>query len=278
MYGNKFKKLRLDKGKTLKQTSEGVTTAASLSRWENNKETMDFEKVLRLLDNINCSAFDLLGSGNDPFFEQVNNAYANDKEADLKKLVHFSQEEFKNLTSEQNLSRVCVSCAFYLDLTGENLLPVKAKAMLIVKLQETDEWDLNSIILFGSSTIFLSNRQIFGISLMIVNNFDNLVKQGFKVSANALVTILNSSLDLLMRDDIDRATILLKKVDRLNLGENYCIFILRTNFYIKLINYRKSRIRTDLVRFYDALKTLGLTPLVKKFQHDEKEISERYIH
>jgi len=53
--GEKFRKLRKEQNITLVQASKGICDPSNLSRWENGKITLEFNKVLALLNHIHVT-------------------------------------------------------------------------------------------------------------------------------------------------------------------------------------------------------------------------------
>lgn len=50
--GEKYKELRKEQSITLAQAAKGICATSNLSRWENGKITLEFNKVLALLNRI----------------------------------------------------------------------------------------------------------------------------------------------------------------------------------------------------------------------------------
>ena len=59
--GEKYKELRKEQSITLAQAAKGICATSNLSRWENGKITLEFNKVLALLSQIHISPTEFIG-------------------------------------------------------------------------------------------------------------------------------------------------------------------------------------------------------------------------
>lgn len=108
MPGQTFRYIRKNKGQTLKAVAEGITTASSISQFENGHIKLNFETLLILLDRLNTTVEEykfLLNEKSDipnqnDFHHQLKQAY---QERNVTLINHLFQLENLYLVTDNNV-------------------------------------------------------------------------------------------------------------------------------------------------------------------------------
>lgn len=163
--GPKFRKIRKEKGFSLKKASSEIISSPTLSRWERGKQDISISAYYDLLKRMHISPADLEDTQNNTskLIDKILLLYAEDKVKDLGSLS-------KTLVADYSLSKtndaddllvVITACNFFLDLSGIDLTSKKVRTKLILEVSKIEHWYKQDINLFTNSQLLLDSQKIY---------------------------------------------------------------------------------------------------------------------
>ena len=143
--GEKYKELRKEQSITLAQAAKGICATSNLSRWENGKITLEFNKVLALLSRIHISPTEFIGYADivqeNDLPTEILKAIEEDDASAIKKLIHVQLDKYHAKRNAHDLYLAVILCNQYLLIKGENLLPFSDQMHLYTYLSKITLWN-----------------------------------------------------------------------------------------------------------------------------------------
>lgn len=142
--GEKYKELRKEQSITLAQAAKGICATSNLSRWENGKITLEFNKVLALLSRIHISPTEFIGYADivqeNDLPTEILKAIEEEDASAIKELIHVQLDKYHAKRNEHDLYLAVILCNQYLLIKGENLLPFSDQMHLYTYLSKITLW------------------------------------------------------------------------------------------------------------------------------------------
>lgn len=263
MAGPEFKKIRKNQGLSLQQVADGILDVSTLSRWENGKTDIQFERVIKLLRKLHVTPeeFMFLAKVQRPHPRGLDiiSLFNQGKIPQLRSVCLKELNRYHNSKSENDLFFVTLACNSYLDLTGINLFSKQDKQDLHTTLSEIKQWNQYYLMFFGNAVPLLDTRMIYGLSVYLINELgkDNFVSPNtLKIAADVLL----DAMIILVKQDVERTQELLLKLDRATYLENNLYFKIKKQFLEK---YLKNEDTTNIIVF---CQQMGMGNLVKELK------------
>lgn len=274
MFGEIFKKLRKEQNISLAQAADGVTTIATLSRWENGQTNLKFEQMFSLLNNINISVLEFISitliTPHTPFEDEVDKALQHNSSIELYNLSQKWINIYKASQRTDDLLHAATACDAYLSLTAKNIFPKSYIDDMIQVFSNVNYWSHYYIVNFGNSLSLLPSKNIYGFSMLIINNIEEIKKGGFEYFIDTMSTLLNAAL-LLVYKSPDKAKKLLTKIDNIHLSYYAIPIKLRKDFLEQLLYYKLSDDDTPILNTLSAF-LLNLEDLKEMLETSYKKI------
>lgn len=280
MLGEKFRELRKQQGISIIKASEGITSASSLQRWENNKGEMSIEKVINLLNRINIRPNEFLAKAGltdlNIIEAKIRKAY---QESDLKELekianslltAHDLQPKNQDL-----LIKAAIACNYYMDLSNKNLFPQNDALQLRKILNSMKYWNQTKVSIFGNSILILPVQDIQEISHSLLGYLiyqDNT--HTFHIMA--VNTLINAVVSLLKAKQPRAAYKLLTELNHLHLPERYSNEIIKIKFFNSFFEYLETGDKYIMDSFFHNLSALWLTKQIADFKLGLSQLEEIY--
>lgn len=277
MYGERFKQLRLKQSKTLTQTAANITSVASLSKWENGKGKMDFEKAILLLKRINCLPSELIFTTDSKVTRLAKNYYYSNQNADLIELGKSSLQTWRRSHNFQDLYNTVMVAAAIKSSIGPDLLSIQDKRVLVFYLSEVKNWTHDKIALFSVAAPFLSPLKNYAICSLIIENISADKARDFYIFNDVLLSLLNVVLALIQKKDIILALKLLDKFDAFSLNEEYSLFYIRKYFFRLLCRYCQTNNKNELEDFLLFISKIGMKQFLEECKADIKYCHKLYF-
>ena len=138
--GEKYKELRKEQSITLAQAAKGICATSNLSRWENGKITLEFNKVLALLSRIHISPTEFIGYADivqeNDLPTEILKAIEEEDASAIKKLIHVQLDKYHAKRNAHDLYLAVILCNQYLLIKGEKLLPFSDQMHLYTYLSK----------------------------------------------------------------------------------------------------------------------------------------------
>lgn len=265
MVGPEFKKLRKNQGLSLQQVADGILDTSTLSRWENGKTDIQFERVIKLLRKLHVTPeeFMFLAKVQRPHPRGLDiiNLYNQGKIPQLRSVCLKELYRYHNSKSENDLFFVTLACNSYLDLTDINLFSNQDKQDLHAILSEIKQWNQYYLMFFGNAVPLLEPRMLYGLAVYLakeLNKGNFISPYTLKIAANVLL----DSVVYLVRQDVEKAQALLSKLDKINDLDNNLYFKIKKSF---LENWFDGKDTSNVI---DFCRQIGLQNLADELIED----------
>lgn len=284
MYGQVYKDLRSKQHILQKDAAKNIVSVSLLSNWENGKTDITFEKFIKLINRINLTPeeFFKLAKIAKPstVVEKIEILYMNKNIEDLRKLTIKKLNLYEKRRSINDLYLVVISCNYYYDLSGENLLSEKYQQKLVNKLSSIELWTKKYISIFGNSLTLLTSKNIYGISSLIINNWhefemwEDINKDGVAVFNIAVHSLLNAVDVFIHRKEYKYAKKLLEKMQKMTFKRDFLYIELRYKFLLELLKYQtnKHKSLTELNHIIQIANYLDQKDTAYEFLNELKKL------
>ncbi|TSO26944.1 Rgg/GadR/MutR family transcriptional regulator [Lactobacillus sp. LL6] len=251
MYGEIYKKLRVQQNILQKNAAKNIVSVPLLSLWENGKSDITFEKFVKLIKRINLTPeeFFKLAKIATPssVVKKIESLYMTKDNEGLETLTTKRIKLYQKRRSLDDLYLAVISCNYYYDLSGKNLLSSKYQEKLINKLSDVKLWTKKYISILGNSIVLLSDKNIYGLTSLLISNWsdiqvlDDINQDGVATYSIAFHTLLNALDILIVRKNYLYAEKLAIKIKDIPIKRDFLYIELRRQFLIELLNYKKDK-------------------------------------
>lgn len=270
-YGIAFKKIRENQNFSLTQITRGITSPATLSRWENGKGEMYFDKVVQLLQRMNIYLDEFVNISQNSRKENIaimnslrelQKAYSENDSEKLKQLANSQYRIYKLKNKELDFFLFAIICNCYRDVTGKNIFNIAERAKLSSIFEHVKNWNKYYIRAFGNTVALLNVKQIVEISDKILSYVgNNFSWQNISQISEAVLTLLNAS-TILMQKDVDRAESLINRLDKIEIPVELSFLKMKILFLRELVSYKK-------IPNYSVKKMNNLVGMLRILHYDE---------
>lgn len=274
--GEKYKELRKEQSITLAQAAKGICATSNLSRWENGKITLEFNKVLALLNQIHISPTEFIGYAN---IEQENDipkellkAIEDEDTSTIKKLIHIHLDKYHIDRNIHNLYLTVILCNQYLLIKGENLLPFSDQMHLYTYLSKITLWSNYDLGFFGNCVFMIKTDRVYAIAMNVLKNQNLIQKNTSSIGLISMMGVLSdTTISLIFRKDTVHAQKLLDALQDVELPQYLEFFKVTLTFLQKILQYLKTKDEGIVLNFINNAQKMGMTESVDTF----KEIFEK---
>ena len=269
--GEKYKELRKEQSITLAQAAKGICATSNLSRWENGKITLEFNKVLALLSRIHISPTEFIGYAdivqeNDLPTEILKTIEEEDASA-IKKLIHVQLDKYHAKRNAHDLYLAVILCNQYLLIKGENLLPFSDQMHLYTYLSKITLWSTYNLGFFGNCVFMIKTDKVYAIAMNVLNNQDLIQKNTSSIGLISMMGVLSdATISLIFRKDIIHAHKLLDALQGVELPQFLEFFKVTLTFLEKTLQYLKTKDEDPILSFINNAQAMGMTESADTFR------------
>lgn len=269
--GEKYKELRKEQSITLAQAAKGICATSNLSRWENGKITLEFNKVLALLSRIHISPTEFIGYAdivqeNDLPTEILKVIEEEDASA-IKKLIHVQLDKYHAKRNAHDLYLAVILCNQYLLIKGENLLPFSDQMHLYTYLSKITLWSTYNLGFFGNCVFMIKTDKVYAIAMNVLNNQDLIQKNTSSIGLISMMGVLSdATISLIFRKDIIHAHKLLDALQGVELPQFLEFFKVTLTFLEKTLQYLKTKDEDPILSFINNAQNMGMTESADTFR------------
>lgn len=274
--GENYKELRKGQSITLAQAAKGICAASNLSRWENGKITLEFNKVLALLNRIHISPTEFIGYVNieqeNDFPKELLKAIEDEDTSTIKKLIHIHLDKYHTDRNIHNLYLTVILCNQYLLIKGENLLPFSDQMHLYTYLSKITLWSNYDLGFFGNCVFMIKTDRVYAIAMNVLKNQNLIQKNTSSIGLISMMGVLSdATISLIFRKDTVHAQKLLDALQDVELPQYLEFFKVTLTFLQKILQYLKTKDEGIVLNFINNAQKMGMTESVDTF----KEIFEK---
>ena len=269
--GEKYKELRKEQSITLAQAAKGICATSNLSRWENGKITLEFNKVLALLSRIHISPTEFIGYADivqeNDLPTEILKAIEEEDASAIKKLIHVQLDKYHAKRNAHDLYLAVILCNQYLLIKGENLLPFSDQMHLYTYLSKITLWSTYNLGFFGNCVFMIKTDKVYAIAMNVLNNQDLIQKNTSSIGLISMMGVLSdATISLIFRKDIIHAHKLLDALQGVELPQFLEFFKVTLTFLEKTLQYLKTKDEDPILSFIDNAQNMGMTESADTFR------------
>ncbi|HBQ08601.1 MAG TPA: XRE family transcriptional regulator [Lactobacillus sp.] len=269
--GEKYKELRKEQSITLAQAAKGICATSNLSRWENGKITLEFNKVLALLSRIHISPTEFIGYADivqeNDLPTEILKAIEEEDASAIKKLIHVQLDKYHAKRNAHDLYLAVILCNQYLLIKGENLLPFSDQMHLYTYLSKITLWSTYNLGFFGNCVFMIKTDKVYAIAMNVLNNQDLIQKNTSSIGLISMMGVLSdATISLIFRKDIIHAHKLLDALQGVELPQFLEFFKVILTFLEKTLQYLKTKDEDSILSFINNAQAMGMTESADTFK------------
>lgn len=269
--GEKYKELRKEQSITLAQVAKGICATSNLSRWENGKITLEFNKVLALLSRIHISPTEFIGYADivqeNDLPTEILKAIEEEDASAIKKLIHVQLDKYHAKRNAHDLYLAVILCNQYLLIKGEKLLPFSDQMHLYTYLSKITLWSTYNLGFFGNCVFMIKTDKVYAIAMNVLNNQDLIQKNTSSIGLISMMGVLSdATISLIFRKDIIHAHKLLDALQGVELPQFLEFFKVTLTFLEKTLQYLKTKDEDPILSFINNAQNMGMTESADTFR------------
>ena len=269
--GEKYKELRKEQSITLAQAAKGICATSNLSRWENGKITLEFNKVLALLSRIHISPTEFIGYADivqeNDLPTEILKAIEEEDASAIKKLIHVQLDKYHAKRNAHDLYLAVILCNQYLLIKGEQLLPFSDQMHLYTYLSKITLWSTYNLGFFGNCVFMIKTDKVYAIAMNVLNNQDLIQKNTSSIGLISMMGVLSdATISLIFRKDIIHAHKLLDALQGVELPQFLEFFKVTLTFLEKTLQYLKTKDEDPILSFINNAQNMGMTESADTFR------------
>ena len=269
--GEKYKELRKEQSITLAQAAKGICATSNLSRWENGKITLEFNKILALLSRIHISPTEFIGYADivqeNDLPTEILKAIEEEDASVIKKLIHVQLDKYHAKRNAHDLYLAVILCNQYLLIKGENLLPFSDQMHLYTYLSKITLWSTYNLGFFGNCVFMIKTDKVYAIAMNVLNNQDLIQKNTSSIGLISMMGVLSdATISLIFRKDIIHAHKLLDALQGVELPQFLEFFKVTLTFLEKTLQYLKTKDEDPILSFINNAQNMGMTESADTFR------------
>lgn len=269
--GEKYKELRKEQSITLAQAAKGICATSNLSRWENGKITLEFNKVLALLSRIHISPTEFIGYADivqeNDLPTEILKAIEEEDASAIKKLIHVQLDKYHAKRNAHDLYLAVILCNQYLLIKGEKLLPFSDQMHLYTYLSKITLWSTYNLGFFGNCVFMIKTDKVYAIAMNVLNNQDLIQKNTSSIGLISMMGVLSdATISLIFRKDIIHAHKLLDALQGVELPQFLEFFKVTLTFLEKTLQYLKTKDEDSILSFINNAQAMGMTESADTFK------------
>lgn len=269
--GEKYKELRKEQSITLAQAAKGICATSNLSRWENGKITLEFNKVLALLSRIHISPTEFIGYADivqeNDLPTEILKAIEEEDASAIKKLIHVQLDKYHAKRNAHDLYLAVILCNQYLLIKGEKLLPFSDQMHLYTYLSKITLWSTYNLGFFGNCVFMIKTDKVYAIAMNVLNNQDLIQKNTSSIGLISMMGVLtDATISLIFRKDIIHAHKLLDALQGVELPQFLEFFKVTLTFLEKTLQYLKTKDEDPILSFINNAQNMGMTESADTFR------------
>lgn len=269
--GEKYKELRKEQSITLAQAAKDICATSNLSRWENGKITLEFNKVLALLSRIHITPSLFIGYADikeeSDFPEDILEVIDDEDTDAIKKLSQVYLDKYHTKRNNRDLYLAVILCNQYLLIKGENLLPFSDQMHLYTYLSKITLWSTFNLGFFGNCVFMIKPDKVYAIAMNVLHNQDLIQKDLSPLSLISMMGVLSdATISLIFRKDIIHAQKLIDALKSVELPQFLEFFKVTLAFLEKILQYLKTKDEDSIISFINNAQEMGMTEAADTFR------------
>lgn len=273
-YGETFRKIRIDKGYSLKETAEGIVSTQFLSKFEKGESSITVPKLNDLLNKILVSWKEFMRLHNGNNLDSVNRKtgevghfiYSNNF-YELDKIGKYYDELYRDSQSNKDLHMsLIIKASYYANIDKE----ITQDKLMIIRdyLKSVDQWCDYENYLFGSFIQYLSDDDIMLHYRRVARNFEKNQKDFADLSMENIQLVSFIISHFVNQRKLDLALEVLDHLGAYMLKENdpvhmfYKLIFKSKISIIKILQGEVEQGKSEIEGYMRALELIGGYPVL----------------
>lgn len=262
MCGKTFKILRKQSGLTIDDACQDICSHATLSRWENGKNCMPFDKVILLLQRIDITIEEFVKAcGLPPTNKSIKNVQIFYLHRDLPKLKEAVNKAceiylYTNHSSKYYLRVAAIAANYYLFLTDKNILPLELQEEFLAYISQIIYSNKSQIDLFAQTTFLFNSEQSYKVCRKLLAKVQTIDSDSLTYRS-IIIACINTLAKIVVTSPI-LAKELLSRLNKIEIPQLYSFLTINLNFFNKVIDYYRTGNDTDALKILYSLVDVGL--------------------
>lgn len=209
-FGSTFRKLRINKKMTLRETSLNIVAHSTLAAFERNEHLLRFDCLLKLLCRINITFQEFCNHINLPqpqyhgYINQIHEATLNEDFIMLDSLLDELENEMKLSNSLIDKCNFLMAKTIIAEPRGMKILKEDEIFYISEYLWDCEIFGHYELTLYGNTLYSLTTDSILVITKEIISKIQEMEVKNFN-SRDYIRTIQNSLLELMSRNEYENA-------------------------------------------------------------------------
>ncbi|SFH63164.1 helix-turn-helix domain-containing protein [Pisciglobus halotolerans] len=225
-YGKVLRKLREEKGYSLRQVSKGILSASFLSKFERGESDISLSHFLRIIDRLNITLDEFSFAANgyqlselDQLRADITFAYQRNNQARLKNIQRKEYEKWETYELDTYLCNAIMAEAFLLNLQKKEI-DKKKRQFVIQYLFNIEIWGNYELMLYANVLSVLPTDTVIALSKEVVKKTSvySFIPADFVQTVQLL---LNTVIVCLDADLLNEALYFVLTIEGMNLEERF---------------------------------------------------------
>lgn len=274
MNGDTFRELRIREGYSLHDAAEGVTSIATLSRFENGLISIGTEKLMGCLNNIGLTFLEFASAETDNrenqynYFNDLRKLVELDKTTELTNQVQLQRARYDHSHSTIDFHTLVLAAGMNIKAGGANVLTTAEVAQVLHELRRSDVWGEIELLQFEAAAPLLTSDDDLALAQDLAIHLDDIERRSSLLYRDAWSALLNALEALIYRDSSD-ATVLYDKLRQLHIHEEALVMQLRLDLLgncVQLCQGDEAAARQSITQQLAFLRDVGSKDLAKYYE------------
>ncbi|MBP1042233.1 hypothetical protein I6N95_14535 [Vagococcus sp. BWB3-3] len=227
MYGEEFKKIRIEKQLTISETASGIMSISLLSKFERGLCEITVSKFVKILDRVNVtlSEFELIVSNFQKsrmmqLLDELRESYLKKEYTKIEAIMANESALWKDTRHVRHRYNYIMFSIVYDELRDENTTSEEDIEFLTDYLFSIEDWTQYELILYGNSVAGIK----FDAMMLLSNELIHKTRYFQNNSAHRKMIaqiLLNSAIVCLMKDELEISLKFQTDVSKLLTSEHY---------------------------------------------------------
>lgn len=224
-YGQVLRRLREEKGYSLRQVSNGILSTSFLSKFERGESDISLTHFVKIVERMNISLDEFIFSANeykpselDNLISEIATAYQRNNITKLKNITKREYDRYEEFGFDAYLCNSIMAEANMLNLEKKRIDKKKSE-FLATYLFKIELWGNYELVVYANSLTIFSPETVIALSKEVVKK-TSMFKLVHKNFIQTLAILLNTIIVCLEQGLLNDALYFILTMENMNMAEN----------------------------------------------------------
>lgn len=224
-YGQVLRRMREEKGYSLRQVSNGILSTSFLSKFERGESNISLSHFIRIIERMNISLDEFVFSANeykpndlDRLMSDIASAYQRNNTSKLKIITKKEYEKWEKYGLDAYLCNSIMAEAMMLNLQKKEI-DKKKREYIANYLFKVDLWGNYELVVYANSLTIFPPETVVALSKEVVKK-TSMYKLVHKNFVQTLAILLNTTIVCLESNLLNDALYFILTLDNMHMAEN----------------------------------------------------------